>query len=402
MRRPLVLAQGKSVPTFPPLPPALPHVLPPGHPPTLASPTPHIPWQPAPGRPLEPAPLSIRESWDPSFRQPPLSLAKSHSSGSSAFSGGSNPKLTALSGPSWNKPKLAKRFKPTSRTSCKRLMLSRMGLPSSNLPGPHTPEEQKPPRSRKPRAAPKAKPVGKAQPFLGGPAPIISTGAPRRDPLSLFNPYPSSSFPLGPAPASQGPPPAPIVTLAQPPAPSTVKVDHPDAFKGKIGLEAKQWLTQMLAWTVDEFKNKFLAAFGDPDATRAAERKITSLTQTGTCAEYITKFRTLQMELDWNDAALRGQFARGLHWEVRKQIATRERQPRTLRELQDASLIIDNALREEHASHPHQGNKSGKSSTTPTGGQVPAIRPPKPAPSLLIPTTSWRKNATAAAQKDFV
>ncbi|GAB1528496.1 hypothetical protein RhiTH_011690 [Rhizoctonia solani] len=242
--------------------------------------------------------------------------------------------------------------------------------------GPHTPEEQKPPAIKEtPRAAPKVEPIGKAQPFLGAPAPIIPTGAPRRDPLSLFNPYPSSSFPLGPAPAPQGPPSAPVVTAAQPPAPSTVKVDHPDAFKGKIGLEAKQWLTRMLAWvclnqrqfpldmevlsfllmnmedaarawahphldqlgshcaliqTVDEFKTEFLAAFGNPDATRAAERKITSLTQTGTCAKYITKFRTLQMELDWNDAALRGQFARGLHWEVRKQIATRERQPRTV------------------------------------------------------------------------
>ncbi|KAF8760793.1 Retrotransposon gag protein [Rhizoctonia solani] len=238
-------------------------------------------------------------------------------------------------------------------------------------------------------------------------------GAPRRDPLSLFNPYPSSSFPSGPAPASQGPPPAPVSTPAQPPAPSTVKVDHPDAFKGKIGSEAKQWLTRMLAWvclnqrqfpsdlevlsfllmnmeeaagawahphldqlgshraliqTVDKFKTEFLAAFGDPDATRAAERKITSLTQTGTCAKYITKFRTLQMELNWNDAALCGQFARGLHWEVQRQIATRERQPRTLRELQDASLIIDNALHEERASHPQQGNKSGKSSTTPNRG----------------------------------
>ncbi|QRW26426.1 Retrotransposable element Tf2 protein [Rhizoctonia solani] len=263
--------------------------------------------------------------------------------------------------------------------------------------GPHTPEEQKPPAVKEtPRAAPKAKPIGKAQPFLGAPAPIISTGAPRRNPLSLFNPYPSSSFPLGPAPAPQGPPPAPIVTPAQPPVPSTVKVDHPDAFKGKIGSEAKQWLTRMLAWvclnqrqfpldlevlsfllmnmeeaagawahphldqlgshctliqTVDEFKNKFLAAFGNPDATRAAERKITSLTQTSTCAEYITKFRTLQMELNWNNAALRGQFAQGLHWE-----------------LQDAALIIDNTLCKEQASHPQQGSKPGKTSSTPNRG----------------------------------
>ncbi|KAF8758619.1 Retrotransposon gag protein [Rhizoctonia solani] len=45
------------------------------------------------------------------------------------------------------------------------------------------------------------------------------------------------------------------------------------------------------------FKLEFLAAFGDPDATRAAEQKITTLTQSGTCADYITKFRTLAMEL---------------------------------------------------------------------------------------------------------
>ncbi|KAF8757570.1 hypothetical protein RHS01_03659 [Rhizoctonia solani] len=44
--------------------------------------------------------------------------------------------------------------------------------------------------------------------------------------------------------------------------------------------------------TVEGFKAEFLAAFGNPDATRAAKRKITTLTQSGTCADYITKFRT--------------------------------------------------------------------------------------------------------------
>ncbi|KAF8750118.1 negative transforming growth factor beta receptor signaling pathway [Rhizoctonia solani] len=123
-----------------------------------------------------------------------------------------------------------------------------------------------------------------------------------------------------------------------------------------------------LIQTMDEFKTKFLAAFGNPDATQAAEQKITSLTQTGTCAKYITKFCMLKMELDWNDAALCGQFSQGLHWEVQRQIATRERQHHTLRELQDAALIIDNALCKERASHLQQGNKSGKSSTTPSQG----------------------------------
>ncbi|QRW15597.1 Retrotransposon gag protein [Rhizoctonia solani] len=300
--------------------------------------------------------------------------------------------------------------------------------------GPHTPEEQKPPAVKEtPRAAPKAKPIGKAQPFLGAPAPIISTGAPGATP----SPFSIPTLP------------SPVTDPALPPAPSTVKVDHPDAFKGKIGLEAKQWLTRMLAWvrlnqrqfpldmevlsfllmnmteaagawahphldqlgshraliqTVDEFKTEFLAAFGDPDATRAAERKITSLTQTGTCAEYITKFRTLQMELNWNNAALRGQFARGLHWEVQKQIATRERQPRTLRELQDAALIIDNALREEQASHPQQGNKPGKTSSTPnwgasTGQQAAKTGPLSSNPNYVLEEERNRRRAEGLCVK---
>ncbi|KAF8752477.1 Retrotransposon gag protein [Rhizoctonia solani] len=294
------------------------------------------------------------------------------------------------------------------------------GLAQLQLPwGPHTQKIKNPLQSRKlPGLRPKPSLLARLNPSLG-PSPIIPTGAPRRSPLSLFNPYPSLSFPSGPPPtAPAAPPAAPQVTPALPPAPSTVKVDHPDTFKGKIGLEAKQWLTCMLAriclnqrqfpldlevlsfllmnmteaagaWahphldqlgshctliqTVDEFKIEFLAAFGNLDATQAAEQKITSLTQTGTCAKYITKFRMLQMELDWKNAALRSQFAQGLHWEVQRQIATRERQPCTLRELQDTSLIIDNALHEECTSHLQQGNKSGKSTTTPNWGQVLAV-----------------------------
>ncbi|KAF8750492.1 Retrotransposon gag protein [Rhizoctonia solani] len=338
----------------------------------LDAPFPHIQWQPAPGQPLEPVPLLIKDSWNPYFRQPPLSSAKSALSRSSAYFGGSSPNQEVCTN-----------IKNVSQM----VNVVKDGLTQLQLPwGPHTPENQKPPAVKEtPRAAPKVEPIGKTQPFLGAPAPILSTGAPRRKPLTLFNPYPTLSFPLGPAPAAPtAPPAAPQVTLAPPPAPSTVKVDHPDAFKGKIGLEAKLWLTSAGAWahphldqlgshcaliqTVDEFKTKFLAAFGNPDATQAAERKITSLTQTGSCAEYITKFCMLQMELNWNDAALHGQFAQGLHWEVQRQIATRERQPQTLRELQDAALIIDNALQEERASHPQQGNKSGKSSTTPNQG----------------------------------
>ncbi|KAF8751854.1 hypothetical protein RHS01_08605 [Rhizoctonia solani] len=203
--------------------------------------------------------------------------------------------------------------------------------------GPHTPEEQKPPRSRKlPGPRPKPSLLARLNHSSGLQPPSSPQGPPGATPFPF-------SIPTPPRPSLQD-------RLQQPKdlrqrlqnwlggqtvADSNVGLgaSQPEAVPLGLGgpllpphehgRSGRAWahphLDQLgshraLIQTMDEFKNEFLAAFGNPDATRAAERKITSLTQTGTCAKYITKFRTLQMELDWNDAALRGQFARGLHW----------------------------------------------------------------------------------------
>ncbi|GAB1525964.1 hypothetical protein RhiTH_009130 [Rhizoctonia solani] len=259
------------------------------------------------------------------------------------------------------------------------------GLRSLQLQGPRTPEDTKPPVvEATPRPLSKVDPIGstswvlfwpkpsKGLPIFAQPTPVQAV------PLRVPSPPPSLHLrsPIGTA---APPPPAPVATY-----PAPVKVDHPDAYTGKIGSEAKQWLTRMLAWTrlnarmfptdqevlsfllmnmkdtagawahphlnqlgshqaiiqtVKGFKLEFLAAFGNPDATRAAERKITTLTQSGTCADYITN----------------------------RQIATRKHQPCTLLELQNAALVINNALREEQASHPPRDNKSSRPSN-PTRG----------------------------------
>ncbi|QRW22961.1 Retrotransposable element Tf2 protein [Rhizoctonia solani] len=274
------------------------------------------------------------------------------------------------------------------------------GLRTLQLQGPRTPEGPQPKAMEEtPRPIPKVEPTGTTSrvPFweeAPRAIPGLAQPTPRRiAPPRVLSP-PLSPHLQSPIGASAPPPPAPIAAY-----PAPVKVDHPDAYTGKIGSEAKQWLTRMLAWTrlnscmfptdqevlsfllmnmkdsagawahphldqlgshqaiiqtVEGFKSEFLAAFGNPDATRAAERKITTLTQSGTCADYITKFRTLAMELDWNNAALRGQFARGLHWE-------------------NAALVIDNALRKERASHPPRDNKPSRPSNPTRGtstGQV--------------------------------
>ncbi|QRW25769.1 Retrotransposon-derived protein PEG10 [Rhizoctonia solani] len=288
-------------------------------------------------------------------------------------------------------------------------------IKASNGPQPHTPEDRKPPAIK---ATPR--PLPKADPLPAPSAPLIAWANPTKPPITFAQPTPVRAPPRVQTPA----PPLPIrlrSPVVPPPAASVatyqtpVKVDHPDAYTGKIGNESRQWLTRMMAWvrlnqrmfptdqevllfllmnmkdtagawahphldqlgshraiiqTVEDFRREFLAAFGNPDATRAAERQITNLTQTSTCAEYITKFRTIAMDLDWNNAALRGQFARGLHWEVSRLIATRKQRPTTLLELQNAALVIDNALRKERASHPPKGSKSGTSSTPNRGAST--------------------------------
>ncbi|CCO37530.1 Retrotransposon-derived protein PEG10 AltName: Full=Embryonal carcinoma differentiation-regulated protein [Rhizoctonia solani AG-1 IB] len=188
-----------------------------------------------------------------------------------------------------------------------------------------------------------------------------------------------------------------------------IKVKAPEPFKGGSGTEAKQWLARMNGWlrlsatqfnteedvvtfllvnmegtasswalphlanmgsnratitTAAQFDTAFSRAFFDPDEQRAAERKITTLIQTTTTAAYATEFRTLLMSLDWNDAALRAQFYKGLHWHVKQQLAQKETQPQDLEELIAAATRIDNVRRELEISRPPRENRSKSVATT--------------------------------------
>ena len=73
----------------------------------------------------------------------------------------------------------------------------------------------------------------------------------------------------------------------------------------------------------------FLTAFGDPDAKRAAQRKLQELVQTGTIHEYTTEFRTLVAELDLSNDGLMMDYEKGLHWRVKEALAMREVIPTT-------------------------------------------------------------------------
>ncbi|CCO34540.1 Retrotransposon-derived protein PEG10 AltName: Full=Embryonal carcinoma differentiation regulated protein [Rhizoctonia solani AG-1 IB] len=227
--------------------------------------------------------------------------------------------------------------------------------------------------------------------------PLIPAPAPRSTSLG------ASAIPI--RPTGRSPSRTPGGTL------KPIKVKAPEPFKGGSGTEAKQWLARMNGWlrlsatqfnteedvvtfllvnmegtasswalphlanmgsnratitTAAQFDTAFSRAFFDPDEQRAAERKITTLVQTTTTAAYATEFRTLLMSLDWNDAALRAQFYKGLHWHVKQQLAQKETQPQDLEELITAATRIDNVRRELEISRPPRENrpKPAAASTT--------------------------------------
>ncbi|QRW23873.1 Retrotransposon-derived protein PEG10 [Rhizoctonia solani] len=178
------------------------------------------------------------------------------------------------------------------------------------------------------------------------------------------------------------------------------KMELPDPYKGNTrGRKATQWLDRMLLWVAlhrDQFDDeeqmvvwilyhmtdkaadwalpligaiikgegnppstipaltaKFKEAFANPNAKRAATRKIAALTQTTTMSEYVTKFRNLMAELDWNTEAYIAQFTRGLHWKVKELLSTKDNIPNNDLEAIFAALVkIDNTCWENKENCP--------------------------------------------------
>jgi hypothetical protein len=253
----------------------------------------------------------------------------------------------------------------------------------------------------------------------------FAEAAPSREPLPVRKGFSFRASAVPPASAST---PTPAATAQVP------KLSSPDSYDGKKrGQPARQWLARVLAWvelsraafpderalilymlhllkddaakwaqphlqkvlnhrrgaigTVDEFIDEFGAAFDDPDAGRAAERKILKLTQDSTTtkstAEYTTEFRNLMADLDWDDATLIASYRRGLHWKVRELMSQRETQPRNLEGWITAATQIDNIRCENEASRPPHLNTAPKKVTVTAPTSVTVKRDPKALPNYV-------------------
>ncbi|KAF8734081.1 hypothetical protein RHS02_07003, partial [Rhizoctonia solani] len=224
------------------------------------------------------------------------------------------------------------------------------------------------------------------------------------------------------------------------------KMDLPDPYKGETrGRKATQWLDRMMLWvalhrdqfdkeeqmvvwilyhmtnkaadwalpiigaiikgkgnpptTIQALTAKFKEAFADPDAKRAAARKIAALSQTTTTSEYVTEFRNLMAELDWNKEAYIAQFTRGLHWKVKELLSTKDSIPDKLEAIFAASIKIDNIRRKNEENRPKKApTKAPVTATTSTSITTTRVRLSKD-PNYVTPEERDRCRASGLCVK---
>ncbi|QRW10957.1 Retrotransposon gag protein [Ceratobasidium sp. AG-Ba] len=123
--------------------------------------------------------------------------------------------------------------------------------------------------------------------------------------------------------------------------------------------EAAKWAKPLLRKILDEepheylsnwnaLKNAFLLAFSDPMKKERAIQNIHKLQQTGSAQHYVTAFRTLMQELDWDEHAFIDVFKKGLKNNVQQELLkatiTQDTATFSLEKWMEVSIRIDDLL----------------------------------------------------------
>jgi hypothetical protein len=126
--------------------------------------------------------------------------------------------------------------------------------------------------------------------------------------------------------------------------------------------------------TVDDLLNVLDIAFGDPDQTATAERKLETLKQANKeFAVYYAEFQRYAADVDWNEAAKRSALLRGLNNEIKDALMLIDNIPTGFNDFVTSVQRLDNRIRARAA------EKQGRTAPRVTN---PA---PRPAPT---PSTS--------------
>ncbi|QRV84965.1 Retrotransposon gag protein [Ceratobasidium sp. AG-Ba] len=190
--------------------------------------------------------------------------------------------------------------------------------------------------------------------------------------------------------------------------PKGARAKKPEAFNGKRGQEAEiflmkmeiyfkdyeaaKWAKPLLRKILDEepheylanwnaLKNAFLLAFSDPMKKERAIQNIHKLQQTGSAQHYVTAFRTLMQELDWDEHAFIDVFKKGLKNNVQQELLkatiTQDTSTFSLEKWMEVSIRIDDLLftgrsLRDNSSSGNQDKKFQPRTTQAKAGIVPS------------------------------
>ncbi len=101
--------------------------------------------------------------------------------------------------------------------------------------------------------------------------------------------------------------------------------------------------TQVIFTSWESFKREMGRIFGEVDEEHQAERAITRLRQTKSVSAYTAEFKQLQAKIDWDDAALRTVYEKGLKDSVKDALIHHER-PDDLQTIIELATRIDNRI----------------------------------------------------------
>ncbi|QRV89302.1 Retrotransposon gag protein [Ceratobasidium sp. AG-Ba] len=157
--------------------------------------------------------------------------------------------------------------------------------------------------------------------------------------------------------------------------------------------EASKWAKPLLRKILDKetheylanwnsLKGAFLLAFSDPMKKERAIQNIHKLQQTGSAQNYVTSFRTLMQELDWDEHAFIDVFKKGLKHNVQQELLkatiTQDTSAFSLEKWMEVAIRIDDLLftgRNLNSNlNSNQGNRDNRSQNRTTqakAGRVP-------------------------------
>ena len=126
--------------------------------------------------------------------------------------------------------------------------------------------------------------------------------------------------------------------------------------------------TEEVMSTFQRLKKAVRIHFGDTNSGPQAERKIQTLRQTTSVAEYSSIFTRYSDQVDWDDSALMTMFRRGLKENIKDELARTGAKTDDLRELVQEAIRLDDIWYERRMEQRFAQGRSFTTRETPTSG----------------------------------